>query len=433
MKINNKVIVISICVLIVILVIVGVLVFKKDETITKNDPYSEYDKNYTDGTYSDTMNYDDVVVTGKNVTLENVTVNKLVIAKEVGNGTVYLNNVNVKEELQVLGGGKNSVYINNSKVEGLISDYDDVRIVINEKTTIQKVEVKKVHSIEVSGKVSEIKVEKENTKILTKKDAVIEKLTTNKKVVVEGTGTIKVIVTTKRDNIKTADTIKVDEMIFTEDKEYIVTFDTTGGNSIESIKVLENHKVVIPTNPVRVGYNFLGWFVGNQNYDFNNEVTSNITLIAKWEKIVVNQDKYYTVTFVLGNGANNIVKSVKENTIVSNITNPTRAGYNFKGFTLNGNIYNFNNKVTSNITLTAKWEKIDVYTITTSLIDPYSPDIKLVVKKNGSTINVSSVSKENGTVLCLGSNLVVSKIELQGLTSLKVKLTNGTIVNASLN
>ncbi len=38
---------------------------------------------------------------------------------------------------------------------------------------------------------------------------------------------------------------------------------------------------------------------------------------------------------------------------------PTRSGYIFRGWTLNGAAYDFSTPVTSDITLTAKWERED--------------------------------------------------------------------------
>ncbi|MCL2817586.1 MAG: InlB B-repeat-containing protein, partial [Clostridiales bacterium] len=47
---------------------------------------------------------------------------------------------------------------------------------------------------------------------------------------------------------------------------------------------------------------------------------------------------------------------------------PTRTGYNFLGWFLNGSAYNFATPVTGNITLTAQWEEIIIppatYTVT---------------------------------------------------------------------
>ena len=66
---------------------------------------------------------------------------------------------------------------------------------------------------------------------------------------------------------------------------YTVTFDSNGGTTIRSKKVNENDIVIKPTEPKREGYKFLGWYLGDEEFDFDTKITSNITLTAKWEKI----------------------------------------------------------------------------------------------------------------------------------------------------
>ena len=66
---------------------------------------------------------------------------------------------------------------------------------------------------------------------------------------------------------------------------YTVTFDTQGGNEIESVRVTRNSTVVKPADPTREGYTFEGWFTDpecSEAYDFDTKVTKNITLYAKW-------------------------------------------------------------------------------------------------------------------------------------------------------
>ena len=67
-------------------------------------------------------------------------------------------------------------------------------------------------------------------------------------------------------------------------KVFKVTFNTNGGDTIEPVEVEEGKKVTKPTDPVRSGYTFIGWFTKEGEYDFKEEVFSNITLKAEWEK-----------------------------------------------------------------------------------------------------------------------------------------------------
>lgn len=82
---------------------------------------------------------------------------------------------------------------------------------------------------------------------------------------------------------------------------YTVSFDSNGGSAVAdyvvdlAINTTPATRVAVePANPTMTGYTFAGWYSDEEltsAYNFATEVTSNITLYAKW---VVNQ---YTVTF----------------------------------------------------------------------------------------------------------------------------------------
>lgn len=67
-------------------------------------------------------------------------------------------------------------------------------------------------------------------------------------------------------------------------KQYQVTFDTDGGNIINSLMIKENDKIIRPEDPVKEGYIFDGWYYQNQLFDFDTKITSDIILKAKWLK-----------------------------------------------------------------------------------------------------------------------------------------------------
>lgn len=76
------------------------------------------------------------------------------------------------------------------------------------------------------------------------------------------------------------------------------------------------------------------------------------TLLIKEKQIQV-----FTVAFDSKGG--NAIESqyVNENEKAVNPGDPTRSGYKFSGWYLNGNKFDFNTPITGNITLTAKWSK----------------------------------------------------------------------------
>ncbi len=70
--------------------------------------------------------------------------------------------------------------------------------------------------------------------------------------------------------------------------------------------------------------------------------------------------KNYTVQFVYNNGKANLVKTVKEGNKISAPSAPKKKGYTFKGWYYGTKKYSFNSKVTKNLTLQAKWNKVKV-------------------------------------------------------------------------
>lgn len=135
---------------------------------------------------------------------------------------------------------------------------------------------------------------------------------------------------------------------------FTVTFDSDGGNSILSQEV--ENTATKPIDPVRDGYDFFGWFLGDSLFDFSTPITSNIILKAKWNK------KIFTVLFDSDEGTfvNNQSIEYGENAIKPN--NPTKTGYSFIGWYNEENLFDFSTSITTKITLTAKWSPIN-YTI----------------------------------------------------------------------
>ena len=233
---------------------------------------------------------------------------------------------------------------------------------------------------------------------------------------------------------------------------YVVNFNTDGGNSVSNQIINKDETITKPQDPVRDGYKFLGWYSNNVLFDFNTPVTKNLELVAKWEKAKDNsttgtttttkktttkkndttnttttkkttttttEAKKYTVTFDSNGGSK-----------VSKPSNPTRTGYKFSGWTLNNKAYDFNSKVTSNITLVAKWTA-KTYTVKVSSVDEYSPARILSVYEDGSKISFKQINYTDGTMLC-SSNGNVNMSDIEGLSKLQVVLSDGTKVTATI-
>lgn len=68
---------------------------------------------------------------------------------------------------------------------------------------------------------------------------------------------------------------------------YYISFNPNGGSNVRSQRVDYGKTVAEPTNPVKAGYTFEGWYTDTTlktRYNFTKEVTSAFTLYAKWTK-----------------------------------------------------------------------------------------------------------------------------------------------------
>ncbi len=94
---------------------------------------------------------------------------------------------------------------------------------------------------------------------------------------------------------------------------YTVRFDSDGGSLIEDQHIPEGEKASRPEDPVRAGYQFLGWYLNDDEFDFDRVIDSDLTLLAKWEKIIVVSD------IELESYEANIVKSHSYDIVVTHI------------------------------------------------------------------------------------------------------------------
>ena len=151
--------------------------------------------------------------------------------------------------------------------------------------------------------------------------------------------------------------------------ERTVTFMALGGafadgSDVQSFTVKDGEPVLKPTAPVKEGYTLKGWTKdGSAEYIFTTPVTADLVLYAMWKK----EDpsvKEHTVTFMALGGAFADGKDVQSFTVkdgeaVLEPMAPEKEGFTFRGWTLNGEAYDFSKAVTKDIVLKAQWEKRD--------------------------------------------------------------------------
>lgn len=86
--------------------------------------------------------------------------------------------------------------------------------------------------------------------------------------------------------------------------KYSVSFNSDGGTTVKTQTVVKGGLATEPTDPVKAGYTFVGWYNGNVLYDFSTKVTQNITLTAKYTKDVV-------VSYIIEDVPNSLVNQAK--------------------------------------------------------------------------------------------------------------------------
>ena len=215
-----------------------------------------------------------------------------------------------------------------------------------------------------------------------------------------------------------------------EEVKYTVTFNTNGGSNIGSQEVKENSTVTKPADPTKEGYIFSGWYLDEEEYNFNDKVTQDITLNAKWENLT------YNVTFKYNNGESDKVVKVNANQSVSKPIDPEYTGHKFSGWFYNDDEFDFSQKITKDITLEAKWDQtINIYDsvgswIGTEIIDGEEYIYKLTIN-NSLTGSITCVSKNSNinsplkSVSADGMKLVIKFYDNSNEKTLELSLKDG--------
>lgn len=157
-----------------------------------------------------------------------------------------------------------------------------------------------------------------------------------------------------------------------KEKQYSVTFDGNNGSSTFVENVESGALVEEPEEPTREGYVFVGWYLGDEKFDFSNPIEKDMKLEARWEKKAVEVDdntteqtnKNYKVK--LDNGSEVTEITTDEDGNIKDLPTPTKKGYKFLGWYLDGKKVDSTTVVDEDVTLTAKWEKEEEKKETTS-------------------------------------------------------------------
>ncbi len=171
-----------------------------------------------------------------------------------------------------------------------------------------------------------------------------------------------------------------------------VDFTDVDGTMLDAQLVKPNGKAQRPVPPTKEGHTFQEWLRDGSPYDFDTPVEDNITLVAQWiaEK--------RTITFDADGGDSTPPAQEVDYGQKAKQPSPApqKSGFLFKGWLLDGNPYDFNTPVKSNITLVAQWEKASAVESVllegaTAAGNPFGEELTLLGLAHAERISVYSV------------------------------------------
>ena len=102
-----------------------------------------------------------------------------------------------------------------------------------------------------------------------------------------------------------------------DSEEFKVTFNPNGGSVVASITVKKGEKITKPKDPERNGYEFTGWKLNEEDFDFDKEITENVTLTANWKKV---EDKSSTSSSSSSKKTTNYTSTIDKINLNENMT-----------------------------------------------------------------------------------------------------------------
>ena len=138
--------------------------------------------------------------------------------------------------------------------------------------------------------------------------------------------------------------------------KYKVAFNSDGGTAVFQQEIENGKQIITAPTTTKNGFNFDGWYDGNNKINFPYTVTKTVTLTAKWIPIKSDEQNQitppitYTVIFKNGNKTLKTQRNIQRGKSATAPKRPTKKGYIFNGWDKK-----FNN-ITQNLTVNAKWK-----------------------------------------------------------------------------
>ena len=185
-------------------------------------------------------------------------------------------------------------------------------------------------------------------------------------------------------------------------KTYTVTFETEHGTAPAKIEDLKKGEKLTEEqlNALEdvTGYKFDGWFNGETQFTAGTEITSDITLTAKWTP------NTYTVTFIANGGEGEMETQIFSYGIAQELSENafTKTNYTFIGWAISADgdtVYSDKQSYTTgaeNITLYARWTATQ-YSITYNNVEDAQNDNPADYSVESETITLKEISRTGYT------------------------------------
>ena len=135
-----------------------------------------------------------------------------------------------------------------------------------------------------------------------------------------------------------------------------VQFESGGGTKIEEEKIACGNTIERPDDPTKDGFEFQDWLYDGMPFLFGTQsVNEDIKLVAKW--LMSEGTEAVTVTFDSNGGSEVEEHVVAKGKPTTEPVAPTRDGYEFLGWFINGREFDFDKPINEDITVVAAWEK----------------------------------------------------------------------------
>jgi len=206
-----------------------------------------------------------------------------------------------------------------------------------------------------------------------------------------------------------------------------VAFDSNGGSFVQPILLNVGEKILKPSDPKLDNYTFSGWYLNDKLFDFDVVVNENITLVAKWDKVVENNNSNVDTNNNSNNKENN-------NSVSGNKITPQSIYLNLS----NINLYcNDVGKVTATVLPAESSDKSVKWTSSNDKVASVDGNGKITPVSVGTAIiTASTVNGKKATVnvtvkeICKNES---STVKPDKVTGVYIKYTQSNSVSISYN